>query len=115
MAVGEKFAFLQFADSVIGTPDTAGVTLTIGGTTTGLPNTALRVINGGTATLWIGLGSRSTSSAAVTTKGLMIPPANNYGCVQVIRTGGALTVAAFTVGATQTTKIIITGGEGLAS
>lgn len=114
MAVGEKYAFLQIADSASASPDTAGATVTIGASGA-FPSSSARIVNAGTATLFVGLGTQSTSSASVTTKGMMIPPANNYGCVQVIRTGGNTKLAVFTVGATQTGKIYVTGGEGLAS
>ena len=111
MAVGDKFAFLQFSNSVKQTVDTAGVTVTF--STSAQVDRALRIQNLSTATVWIGLGSRATSSAAVTANGLMIPPATQAGSIQVIRTGGNAALAAFTVGATQTTSILATGGEGM--
>lgn len=115
MSVGSKYAFLQYVNSTIKSVDTAGATITIGATSTGLPTTAVRFQNLGTATVWVGMGTQSTSSASVTTNGIPIMPVNNVGAVQIFRTGGALTVGAFTVGATQTGSILVTGGEGLAS
>lgn len=110
MAVGQNYAFLQFSDSTRSSFDTAGTTITF--STGAQPDSEVRIQNVGTATVWIGLGTRSTSSAAVTTKGLMIPPSNQVGCLQIIRTGGNLTLAAFPVGATQSAIIVTTGGEG---
>jgi len=115
MAVGEKYAFLQFTNSANSTVDTAGVTLTIGASSTGLPVNSVRIYNASTATVFVGMGTQSTSSAAVTGNGLIIAPTNQNGCIGVFRTGGATTLAAFTNGATQTTKIYITGGEGLSA
>ena len=115
MAVGEKYAFLQYVNSVKQTIDTAGATITIGATSTGLPVNSVRVQNLSTATAWIGMGTQGTTSASVTSAGVSIQPTNQIGCVQVFRTGGALTVSAFTVGATQTTSILVTGGEGLSA
>lgn len=110
MPVGSNYAFIQYSDSTVTAPSTAGATVTF--STSAQTDPALRVQNLGTATLWIGLGSRSTSSAAVTTKGLMVAPANQVGAIQVIRSGGNATVAIFAVGATQTGSILTTGGEG---
>jgi hypothetical protein len=42
----------------------------------------------------------------------MVAPANQVGCLQVIRSGGNGTVAIFAVGATQTGSVLTTGGEG---
>lgn len=111
MAVGEKYPFLQFSNSVKQTVDTAGVTVTF--STSAQTDPEVRVQNLSTATVWIGIGSRSTSSAAVTANGIMIPPATQAHSVQVIRSGGVATIAAFTVGATQTGSILFTGGEGV--
>ena len=110
MAVGQNYAFLQFSDSTRSAFDTAGTTITF--STGAQPDSEVRIQNVGTATVWIGMGTRSTSSAAVTTKGIHLPPANNVGCLQIIRTGGNTTLAAFSVGATQSAIIITTGGEG---
>ena len=115
MSVGSKYAFLQWVTSQTGTVTTAGITLTIGATTTGLPVDSVRINNLSTATLFVGMGTGYTSSAQVTTGGLILAPTNQYGCSGVFRTGGALTIQAYTVGATQTTGIWVTGGEGLAS
>lgn len=112
MAVGEKYAFLQFSDAVSQAVDTAGATVTF--STGAQGDSAVRIVNASTATVYIGMGSRSTSSAAVTTKGYYMAPANQHGSVLVIRTGGHTTLAAFTVGATQTTTIKVIGGEGTA-
>lgn len=110
MAVGEKYAFLQFSNSAKSTVDTAGVTVTFSTSSTVDPE--VRVQNLSTATVWIGLGTRATSSASVTANGFMIPPATQAHSVQYFRTGGNATLAAFTIGATQTTSILATGGEG---
>ena len=107
MPVGDKYAFLQFSNTAKSAVDTAGVTVTF--STSSTVDGAVRIVNGGTATLWIGLGTRSTSSAAVTGSGMAVLP----NTVAVIRTGGNATLAAFTVGATQTTQISATGGEGM--
>src|SRR4051812_46727955 len=106
MPVGSNYAFLQYSDSTVTALTTAGATVTF--STSAQTDPALRIQNMGTATVWIGLGTRSTSSAAVTTKGLVIPPTGQPGCIQVIRAGGAATFAAFTLGATQTTTILST-------
>ena len=112
MAVGEKFPFLQFSNSVrTATIDTAGATITF--STSAQVDPEVRVQNLGTATVWIGLGTRSTSSAAVTTQGFMIPPATQVGSIQIFRSGGNSTLGAFTVGATQTGILLCTGGEGM--
>src|SRR3970040_1135845 len=111
MPVGDKYAFLQFSDSVSQSVNTAGATVTF--STGAQPDPAVRIHNMSTATVWIGMGTRSTSSAAVTGDGIMISPANNQVCVQVFRTGGQTTLAAFTLGATQTTSILVIGGEGV--
>lgn len=103
--------FLQFSDSTITAPSTAGATITF--STSAQTDPAVRLQNLGTATLWIGIGTRATSSAAVTTKGLMLAPANQQGCLQIIRSGGNATLAVFAVGATQTGSILTTGGEGM--
>lgn len=110
MPVGSKFAFLQMSNGAITTFDTAGTTITF--STTAQPNDSVRIQNLGTATVWIGLGSQSTSSAAVSTQGMMVPPATVVGSIQVIRSGGQTTLAAFTKGATQTAVILTVGGEG---
>ena len=115
MSVGAKYAFIQWVATVNSLVDTAGVTLTIGATSTGLPVDSVRIVNGSTATLFVGMGTGYTTSAQVTSAGLYLAPTNQYGCQGVFRTGGALTIQAYTVGATQTTKIYLTGGEGLAS
>lgn len=112
MPVGDKYAFLQFSNSVKQAVDTAGATVTF--STGTQPDPAVRIQNLSTATVWIGLGLQSTSSAAVTANGQMIPPATQAQSIQIIRTGGNLKVAAFTIGATQTTSILVTGGEGMA-
>lgn len=111
MPVGEKYPFLQFGNSTRQTLDTAGATVTF--STGAQPDPAVRVQNLLTATVWIGMGLQSTSSAAVTTQGMMIPPATQAHSVQIFRTGGNLKIAAFTVGATQTGVILVTGGEGM--
>lgn len=111
MAVGENFPFLQFGNSVVQSLSTAGATVTF--STGAQPDKQVRIQNLSTATVWIGMGLQSTSSAAVTTQGMMIPPATQAGSIQVFSTGGNLKVAAFTVGATQTTSILVTGGQGL--
>lgn len=111
MPVGGNNAFLQFGDSVRQGFDTAGATLTF--SIGAQPDPAVRIQNLGTSTVWIGMGLQSTSSAAVTTKGMMIPPATQAGAIQIFRTGGNLKVAAFTVGATQTAILLATGGEGV--
>ena len=113
MTIGERYAFLQWSDSTSTSISTAPVTITY--VTTALTDPAVRVSNVGTATVWIGFGARSTSSAAITTKGLMIPPAptstNAAPVFYFFRTGGGA-LAACCVGATQTTTILVTGGEG---
>jgi hypothetical protein len=111
MAVGEKYPFLQFGNSTRQTLDTAGATVTF--STGAQPDPEVRIQNLSTATAWIGMGLQSTSSAAVTTQGMMIPPATQAHSVQIFRAGGNLKVAAFTVGATQTAIILVTGGEGV--
>ena len=111
MPVGDKYAFLQFSSSVKQTVDTAGVTLTF--SLGAQPDPAIRLQNLGTATVFIGLGTNATSSAAVTADGIMLAPDNRVGCLQIIRSGGETTLAAFAVGATQTTDILVTGGEGV--
>ena len=59
MAVGEKFPFLQFSDSDGKTGvDTAGTTITF--STSAQPDPEIRLQNLGTATMWIGMGTRST-------------------------------------------------------
>lgn len=110
MAVGEKYAFLQMGNSTRQTLDTAGATVTF--STGAQPNPEVRIQNLGTATAFIGMGQQGTSSASVTTQGMMIPPATQAGAIQIFRTGGELKVAAFTVGATQTAILLVTGGEG---
>lgn len=104
-------AFLQFENSVRGTPDTAGATITF--CLGAQPAPSVRVQNLGTATLWIGMGTQGTSSAAVTTQGMMLAPANQVGAIQIFRTGGNLKLATFAVGATQTGLIVCTAGEGM--
>lgn len=112
MPVGEQRAFLQLSNSAKPSAfDTAGITVTF--STSAQVDPEVRVQNMGTSTLWIGIGSRSTSSAAVTTQGICLPPANNVGCIQILRSGGYATLAAFPVGATQTALMLCTGGEGL--
>lgn len=111
MAVGDKYAFLQLSDSTSTVVSTAPVTITVA--TTALPNQSINVRNNGTTAVWIGIGVRSTSSAAITTKGLYLPERTVYGSERVFRSGGALTIAACAVGATQTTTIIVAGGEGV--
>ena len=115
MAVGQKYAFLQFGNSIKATIDTAGATITLATTSTGLPATEMRVQNLLTATIWVAQGAQATSSAAVTSAGICIMPTNQYGCIQVLRTNGNTTVVAFAVGATQTSQILFTAGEGLAT
>lgn len=112
MAVGDKFAFLQFSDSSTTVVSTAPVTVTFS-TTGAAGNPSLEVRNNGTTGVWIGLGTRATSSAAITTKGIYLPERTVYGSARVIRTGGFATFAACAVGATQTTTIIAVGGEGM--
>lgn len=105
-------AFLQFENSVRNAAiDTAGATLTF--CLGAQPAPSVRVQNLGTATLWIGMGTQSTSSAAVTTQGMMIPPATQAGSVQIFRTGGQLKLTAYSVGATQTGILLATAGEGM--
>ena len=111
MPVGDKFAFLQLSDSSSTVVSTVPVTLTVA--LTALPNQAANIRNNGTTAVWIGIGTRSTSSAAITTKGLYLPERTVYGSERVVRTGGQLTIAACCVGATQTTTIIVAGGEGV--
>lgn len=111
MPIGSNYAFIQYSDSAITTLTTAGATITF--STSAQTDPAVRIQNLSTATVWIGIGSRSTSSAAVTTKGIAVQPTNQVGCIQIIRGAGNATLAAFTVGATQTTSILTTGGEGL--
>jgi hypothetical protein len=112
MPVGDKYAFLQFSDSVkTAAFSTEGVTVTF--STGAQPDPSVRVQNLSTATCWIGLGTRSTSSAAVTANGIMIPPATQAQSMQIIRTGGETTLAAFPIGDTITTRILVTGGEGV--
>lgn len=111
MAVGEKYPFLQFGNSTRQTLDTAGATVTF--STGAQPDPEVRIQNVGTATVWIGMGLQSTSSAAISTQGMMIPPATQAHSVQIFRTGGNLKVALITVGATQTGIVLVTGGEGL--
>lgn len=111
MAVGEKYPFLQMGNSTRQTFDTAAATVTF--STGAQPFTEVRIQNVGTATAWIGMGLQSTSSAAITTQGMMIPPATQAGAIQIFRTGGELKVAMCTVGATQTGIVLVTGGEGM--
>jgi|SRR5688572_17586856 hypothetical protein len=111
MPAGDTRAFLQFSNSIRQTLDTAGATVTF--SLGAQPDPAVRLQNVSTATVWIGMGLQSTTSASVTTQGMMIPPATQAGAIQIFRTGGNLKVAAFTVGATQTGILLVTGGEGL--
>lgn len=111
MAAGDTRAFLQFEDSVRSSFDTAGATITF--SIGAQPAPAVRIQNLGTATVWIGMGTQSTSSASVTTKGMMIAPQNQVGAIQIFRTGGNLKLAAFPVGATQSAILLVTAGEGL--
>lgn len=105
-------AFLQFEDSVVNTSvSTAGATLTF--CLGAQPAPSVRIQNLGTATLWIGMGLQGTTSASVTTKGMMIPPGTQAGAIQIFRTGGNLKVSAFAVGATQTGILLATAGEGM--
>ena len=115
MAVGEKYAFLQFGASSSKTVDTAGATVTVNSGATGLPATSIRIQNLGTATIWVAQGAQATTSASVTSAGIAIMPANQVGCLQVIRSQGGTTIVAFAVGATQTGSILFTPGEGLSS
>ena len=111
MAVGEKYPFLQMGNSTRQVVDTAGATVTF--STGAQPNSEVRIQNLGTATIWVGMGLQGTSSAAITTQGMMLPPANQFGCLQILRTGGELKVGLCTVGATQTGVVLVTGGEGM--
>lgn len=108
--MASKYSFLQFDNSVIQTVDTTGATVTF--SLGAQPDPTVRIQNLSTATIWIGMGSQSTSSAAVTTKGVMLAPDNRVGCLQILRTGGNLKVALFAVGATQTSSVLVTGGDG---
>lgn len=110
MAVGEKYPFLQFSNSVKSTV-VGGATFTF--STGAQPDPEVRVQNLSTAAIWVGMGTRSTSSAAVTGNGVRIEKATDPGSIQIFRAGGNTTIAAFTENATHTLPILITGGEGL--
>jgi hypothetical protein len=109
----QNVAFLQFENSVrnAAVTDTAGQTITF--SVGAQPAPSVRVQNLSTATIWVGMGLQSTSSAAVTTQGMAIPPASQFGAIQIFRTGGNLKLAAFCVGATQTGVLLCTAGEGM--
>lgn len=111
MAAGDNRAFLQFSNSIRQGFDTAGATVTF--SLGAQPDPAVRIQNLGTSTVWVGMGLQGTTSASVTTQGMMIPPATQFGAIQIFRTGGNLKATVFTVGATQTGIVLVTGGEGL--
>lgn len=108
--MASKYSFLQLDNSVSQTVDTAMATVTF--SIGAQPDPTVRLQNVGTATVWFGMGLQSTSSAAITTKGMMLAPQNQQGCIQIVRTGGNLKVALCTVGATQTGIVLVTGGDG---
>ena len=110
MAVGEKYPFLQFSNSIKSTV-VGGATMTF--STGAQPDPEVRVQNLSTAVIWVGMGTRSTSSAAVTGNGVRIEKATDPGSIQIFRTGGNLKIAAFTENATHTIPLLVTGGEGL--
>lgn len=110
MAVGEKYPFLQFSNSIKNT-FANGVTFTF--STGTQPDPEVRVQNLSTAAVWVGMGTQSTSSAAVLANGMRVEKVGDPGCIQIFRAGGNLKIAAFTENATHTVILMVTGGEGL--
>lgn len=111
MAAGQKYRFMQLSASLTQTVDTAPVTVTF--SVGAQPDSEVRIVNCSTATVFIGMAAQSTSSAAITAGMMLLPVSNGAGAIGIFRTGGNTKLAAVTVGATQTTVIRVTGGEGI--
>lgn len=109
MAVGDKFAFLAYGTSTKATVDTAGATVTLANSNTGLVAQACRITNASTTPVYITFGSTSITPTANATVAMCVLATQT----NVVRTGGNNIVALTTAGATQTTTVILTAGEGI--
>lgn len=107
--MAQNFAFLAYGNTLAATVGGAAgaVTLTVGTTQTGLPATAARIWNSGTAIAYVLFGTGTTITAA----GNAMPIPASVAPV-VLRTGGVNTVQLATTG-TITTTVFVTGGEGI--
>ena len=112
--MAQNFAFLPYgATQPCTVTGNAGInTVTLGTSTTGLPATAVRIWNAGTALAFISFGTGTASTLTTTgaaQNGLPVPASV---APFVLRTGGVSTVQ-FGSTSTFTTTIYLCAGEGV--
>lgn len=108
----QNAAFLSYGASTAASVAASLITVTIGTSTTGLPATAVRLWNNGTAAAFcfIGTGTTLTTTGSAA-NGMPLPQSI---APFVLRTGGVSTIQLSTLGtSTNTTTIFVTGGEGI--
>ena len=111
--MAQNSAFLSYGASTAASISGAGITtVTIGTAATGLPATAVRLWNSGTAIAFIMIGTGSATTLTVTGAAANGMPMPVSIAPFVLRTGGVSTVQLGCTG-TFTNTIYVTGGEGI--
>lgn len=108
----QNAAFLPYGATTGASVGPALVTVTLANSVTGLPATAVRLWNNGTAGAFIMIGTGTTlTTTGSAANGLPIPQSI---APFVLRTGGVGVIQLSTLGtSTNTTTIYATGGEGI--
>lgn len=110
--MAQNFAFLMYSPSAVATiGGAAGITtVSLGTSATGLPATAVRLWNNGTAAAFVlmGTGTTLTSTGGIP-NGMPVPASVSP---FVLRTGGQTTIQ-LGAASTFTTTIFATAGEGI--
>lgn len=106
----QNAAFLPYGATSQASVAAALVTVTLANSVTGLPATAVRLWNNGTAGAFIMIGTGVTLTVTgAAANGIPVPQSI---APFVLRTGGVGTIQLSTTG-TNTTTIFCTGGEGI--
>lgn len=106
----QNAAFLSYGATSAVSVAASLITVTVNNSTTGVPASAVRLWNNGTAAAFIMVGTGVTMTVTgAAANGLPVPQSV---APFVLRTGGASTIQMQTTG-TNTTTIFVTGGEGM--
>lgn len=110
--MAQNYAFLAFGVTSPASIGPALVTVTLGTSATGLPATAVRLWNNGTAGAFVMIGTGTTlTTTGSAANGMPVPQSV---APFVLRTGGVATIQLSTVSSsTNTTTIFATAGEGI--
>lgn len=108
--MAQNAAFLSYGATQAVSVAASLITVTVNNATTGIPASAVRLWNNGTAGCFIFIGTGVTMTVTgAAANGMPVPQSVSP---FVLRTGGASTIQLQTTG-TNTTTIFVTGGEGM--